>query len=229
MAGDAGGCCGDAVPGGQDGGGGLGARVGAGPAGRVGQAAGGGDAVPGAGDPGDRVGFGFAQPGAAGGGGPGRVAGVVVQEHVAELVRQRPYRLLIADLRRDADAADGPEDGAVGRRPVFCLDRVSLDGGPASTARPVPGRADQRGGRAAASLTRRPGGLGQVPEVGDPVGVSPGRPGLVVVFAGVLCAARRGRDGEDRDPVLALADLPSGRGPLPVVRAPGWRRAAGRG
>ena len=146
---------------------------------------------------------------------PGRVAGVVVEEHVAELMRQRPHRLLIADLRRDADAAGGPEDGPVGRRPVFCLDRVSLDGGPASTAHPRPGRGRIGAGQAAARAG--PGGLGQVPEVGDPVGVSPGRPGLVVVFAGVLCAARRAGDGEDRDAVLAFADLLSGRGPLPVV------------
>ena len=48
---DAGGGCGDAVPDGEDGGGGLGAWVSTGPACRVGEvAAGGNDAVPGAGD-----------------------------------------------------------------------------------------------------------------------------------------------------------------------------------
>ena len=62
----------------------------------------------------------------------------------------------------------------------------------------------------------RPGGLGQVPDVGNPVGLAPGRSRLVLVLVLALCA-RPGRDGEDRDAVLALADLPSGRGPLLVV------------
>ena len=148
VAGDACGCCGDAVAGGQDSGGGLGAWVGAGPAGRVEQAADGGDAVTGAGDPGDRVGFCFAQAGAAGGGRPGRVAGAVVQQHVAELVRQRPHGLLIGDPRRDADAADGPEYGAVGRRPLFAFDRVSLAAGqPAQRVPHSCGRIAWRAGR----------------------------------------------------------------------------------
>ena len=217
MAGDTSGCCGDVLADGQDGGGGLGARVGAGPAGRVGQPPGRVDAVTGAGDPGDRVGFCLAQAGAAGGGRPGQVAGTLVQQHVAELVRQCPHSLLIGDLRRDADAADGPEDGAVGRRTVLNLDRVSLTAGqPAQRIPDSCGRIAWRPGAGVAD--RWSGGLGQVPEVGDPVGVSPGRSGLVVVFAGVLCAARRGRgDAEDRDTVLALADLPSRRGPLPVI------------
>ena len=219
MQDDAGGDCGDAVPDGEDGGRGLGARVSAGPAGRVGQAAGGGDAVAGAGDVGDGVGFGLTQPGAPGGGRPGRVAArLVVQQDVAELVRQRPDSLLRAQGRQEPDAARGPEDGAVGRGAVLLFDGESLAAREPAQRVPQARRGGAGRWRAGWDRGRRPGGLRHVPEVGDPVGVSPGRSGLVVVFAGVLCAARPGRgDAEDRDAVLALADLPSRRGPLPVI------------
>ena len=127
---DASGGCGDAVPGGEDGRRGLGAWVAAGPACRAGELAAGGDAVPGAGDVGDGVGFGLAQPRAAGGGRPGRVAaGLVVQQDVAELVRQRPDGLLAGQAGQEPDAAGGPEGGAVGRGAVFALDRESFAAG----------------------------------------------------------------------------------------------------
>jgi hypothetical protein len=99
---------------------------------------------------------------------------------------------------------------------MFFFDCVSMAAGqPAQRVPHVCGRVARREQGVAAG--RRSGGLGQVPQVGDPLGVLPGRRfGLVVLFAGELGTARRG-DGEDRDPVLALADLPSGRGPLPVA------------
>ncbi len=226
MAGDAGGCCGDAVPGGQDGGGGLGARVGAGPAGRVGQAAGGGDAVAGAGDPGDRVGFGLAQADAAGGGGPGRVAGIVVQQQVAELVRQCPHRLLVADpggmrMRRAAQNTVPSGGGPCSARP-----RIPR-GGPASTGHPTRcGRIVPRANGGVAD--GRPGGLGQVPDVGNPLGLAPDRFRLVLVLVLALCApaAAGWRRSRYRSGPCGPAFRPRSTAGSP---GQGWRRAAGRG
>ena len=127
---DAGGGCGDAVPGGEDGRRGLGPWVAASPACRAGKLAADGDAVPGAGDVGDGVGFGLAQPRAAGRGRPGRVrAGRGVQHDVAELVRKRPDGLFAGQAGQEPDAAGGPEGGAVGWRAVFALNRESFAAG----------------------------------------------------------------------------------------------------
>ena len=65
-----------------------------------------------------------------------------------------------------------------------------------------------------------PGCLRQVPDVGDPVGIPPGRRRLVVVTLVTVLRSSGGgpgRDAEGLDAVLVAADLPSGRGPLPVV------------
>ena len=218
---DAGGGGGDAVPGGQDGCGGLGAGVAAGPAFGVGELPGGGDAVAGAGDVGDGVGFGLAQPGAAGGGRPGRVAaGLVVQQDVAELVRQRPDSLLRAQGRQDPDAARGPEDGAVGRGAVLLLDGESLAAREPAQRVPQARRGGAGRWQAGRDRGRRPGGLRHVPDVGGPGGIAPGRQRLVVTgFTVVLRSpgGGAGRDGEGLDALFAAADLPPGLGPLRVV------------
>ena len=62
----------------------------------------------------------------------------------------------------------------------------------------------------------RPGGLGQVPDIGNPIGLAPDRFRLVLILA-LAPWMRSARDSEDRDTALAFADLPSGRGPLLVV------------
>jgi hypothetical protein len=77
---------GDVLPGGQDGGGGMGARIGAGPRLRAGEGVVDPDAVPGADDERHGIGFGFPDAVAAGGRSARRVAGRVVQQDVAELV-----------------------------------------------------------------------------------------------------------------------------------------------
>ena len=153
VAGDAGGCCGDAVPGGQDGGGGLGARVGAGPAGGV-------------------------EAGSPAGVMPWRAQVMKATESASALRSPVQPEVVVpgggrsgswcsrtwpswcasaqtacsslVSCGRDADAAGGPEDGAVSRGAVLLLDRESR-GGPASTARPArPGGAWPAGAAAAA-------------------------------------------------------------------------------
>ena len=221
VADDAGGGCRDAVPGGEDGGCGLGARVGAGPACRVGKLGAGGDAVPGAGDVGDGVGFGLAHSRAGGGGGPGRVtAGCVVQQDVAELVRQCPVGLLAGQAGQEPDAAGGPEGGAVGWCAVFAFGCESFAAGQPAQRIPQAGRGWAGRGQPGRDGEGLPGGLRQVPDVADPVGIPPGRRRLVVVtFVAVLRSSRGGpgRDAEGLDALFVAADLPSGRGPLPVV------------
>src|ERR1019366_1628943 len=218
---DAGGDCGDAVPGGEDGGRGLGARVSAGPACRVGEFAAGGDAVPGAGDVGDGVGFGLAQSCAAGGGRPGRVtAGCAVQQDVAELVRQRPGGLFAGQAGQEPDAADGPGGGAVGGRAVFTLDGEFLPAGAAPQRGPQARRGLAGRGQPGRDGERLSGRLRQVPDVGDAVGVPPGRRRLVVVTLVTVLrpsGGRPGRDIEGLDAFFVAADLLSGRGPLAVV------------
>jgi hypothetical protein len=76
----------DSLSGGQDGGGRLGTRIGARPRLRAGESVLDPDAVPGAGDERDGVGFGFLDAVTAGGCRARRVGDGVVQEDVAELV-----------------------------------------------------------------------------------------------------------------------------------------------
>ena len=231
VADDAGGGCRDAVPGGEDGGCGLGARVGA--ASLPGRQAGaGGDAVPGAGDVGDGVGFGLAHSRAGGGGGPGRVtAGCVVQQDVAELVRQCPVGLLAGQAGKEPDAAGGPEGGAVGWCAVFAFDGESFAAGQPAQRIPQAGRGWAGRGQPGRDGEGLAGGLRQVPDVADPVGIPPGRRRLVVVTLVAVLRSSRGGPGRDAEGLDALL-----RGGGPAVRprsiagspGPWWRRAAGR-
>ena len=229
---DAGGGCGDAVPGGEDGRRGLGARVAAGPACRVGKLAAGGDAVPGAGDVGDGVGFGLAQSRAAGGGRPGRVsAGRAVQQDVAELVRQRPDGLFAGQAGQEPDAAGGPEGGAVGWRAVFALDGESFAAG--QPAQRIPqarrglagrGQAGRDGERlsrwSATGPRRRP--PGRHPARSAAARRRHVRHGLAVVWgrAGAGCGRSRCRS-RGGGPAARSRSIAGSPGPW-------WRRAAGR-
>jgi hypothetical protein len=118
--------CGDALSGGQDGGCGLGARIGARPRLRAGEGVLGPDAVPGAGDERDGVGFGFPDAVTAGGCGARRLGNGVVQQDVAELMGERPDSLSAAEIGRDTDAPGGPERSAVNGAAVLPLDREAL-------------------------------------------------------------------------------------------------------
>ena len=85
----------------------------------------------------------------------------------------------------DADAAGGPERGAVGRAAGLALDREAFSPGQPAQAVPqarqaLPRRCGNRG-RAGNGL---PAGLGQVPDVGDTIGVAP-----AVVLLGVFMVA----------------------------------------
>ena len=82
---------------------------------------------------------------------PGGWPGHVVQQHVAELVRERPGSLLFAELRQEPDAAGGPEDGAVGRGAVLAFDRESLAAGQPAQRVPQTRAGGSRGGPAGAS------------------------------------------------------------------------------
>src|SRR5256885_2158465 len=104
---------GDSLSGGQDGGCGLGAGIAARPRLRAGEGVPGPDAVPGADDERDGVGFGFPDAVTAGGGSARRLGNGVVQQDVAELVGESPRSLSAAEIGRDTDAPGGPERSAV--------------------------------------------------------------------------------------------------------------------
>ena len=87
------------------------------------------DAVPGADDERDGVGFGFPDAVTAGGGSARRVADRVVQQDVAELMGQRPGGLSAGQTGRDTDAPGGPEGSAVAGAAVLPLDREALPAG----------------------------------------------------------------------------------------------------
>ena len=87
------------------------------------------DAVPGAGDERDGVGFGFLDAVTAGGCSARRVGSRVVQQDVAELMGQRPGSLSAGQAGRDADAPGGPERGAVIGAAVLAFDREALPAG----------------------------------------------------------------------------------------------------
>ena len=232
VADDAGGGCRDAVPGGEDGGCGLGARVGAGPACRVGKLGAGGDAVPGAGDVGDGVGFGLAHSRAGGGGGPGRVtAGCVVQQDVAELVRQCPVGLLAGQAGQEPDAAGGPEGGAVGWCAVFAFDCESFAAGQPAQRIPQAGRGWAGRGQPGRDGDRLPGGLRQVPDVANPVR-HPARSAAARrrhVRRGLAVVPGRAGAGRGRSRCPFRGGGPAVR-PRSIAGSPGpwWRRAAGR-
>jgi hypothetical protein len=120
---------GDSLSGGQDGGCGLGAPIAARPRLRAGEGVLDPDAVPGADDEGHGVGFGFPDAVAAGGCRAWRVGDRVVQQHVAELMGQRPRSLPAGQARQDADAPGGPERGAVTGAAVLPFDREALSAG----------------------------------------------------------------------------------------------------
>ena len=141
MIDDASGGGGDPLAGGEDRGGRLGARVGAGPAAGLGELVRDTDAVTGADDEGHGVGFGFPDPGAGGAGGclPRLAGGGVVHQHVAALVRQRPGRRPGVGGRRDADAVRSPEGDSIGGGALLVLDGEAGAPGQPAQAAPQPG------------------------------------------------------------------------------------------
>ena len=227
--------CGDPLARGQDDGAGLGARVGSGPGLRPAGAAGDRGAVAGADDVGHRVGFGFAdsEAGAAGGSRSWRVGARAVQQHVAELMRQRPRGLRGVQSGRDADAADGPPGDAVSWCTLLALDRVAEP--PGQPAQGVPqaiGRVTRRGGHRCADGDGPAAGLGNVPHVRDLDGIAPAPvfPFGAGVPAGPAAPWIRlaGGAGEDPDAGLAADDLAFGLAPVFIAFDQGRVRPLGQ-
>ena len=160
MAADARGGAGDALSGGQDDRAGLGAQIAAGPGRRMGQCVPGGDAGPSADDEGHGVSLSAADSGAAGGGCPRRVPGCVVQQHMAELMRERPGCCLSAEIGLDPDAPGCPHGGPVIRAAVLALDREPLAAGQPAQGVPQPWRGLTRARHAVAGRDGLPAGLG---------------------------------------------------------------------
>ena len=144
-----------------------------------------------------------------------------MHQHVAELVRQRPGSRLPVQAGEDPDAAGGPHRDPVIGAAVLALDREALP--PGHPAQGVPQawrRVPWRGRDGRADCDGRAAGLGEIPDVADPVGVAPGR----VRFIGFLVLVRHAvpgcglaGGGEDRDSFFLPADLPSGLAPGAVV------------
>ena len=103
---------------------------------------------------------------------------------------QSPDRLAAREAGEDADAAGGPQRGAVVRAAGLALDREALSPGQPAQGIPQARRYFPwwRGGRGS-DRKRLPAGLGQIPDVYDVVRLAPAAALLVVpvVMAVPVC------------------------------------------